>query len=221
MLKDKKPIRKIYTRTGDTTTTGILGGFRLTKHSLRIESLGSLDELNSFLGFLLSLSTNIFKNRQQKKIAPLFRKILEQIQRDLFVIGADLSSPFIRNNTIPHPLARHFPNAFFKETAKKVPQISYQHVHILEDTIDHFQKLLPPVKNFILPQGNPVGAMLQVVRSIARRAERRAVQLAVHSKVNPMILAYLNRLSDLFFVLARAVNYKGKQPEKIWKHASP
>lgn len=190
---------------------------RLSKHSARIEAIGSMDEFNSFFGFLLSLSDNLFRNSEQKKIKMAFKKIIEEIQRDLFVIGADLAQPLIKSNSIPHPLQHHFPRQA-SHGVKNIPQITYLHVHRLEELTDHFHRKLPELKNFILPHGNPVGSFLQVVRAICRRTERRVVQLSVHSKVNPLILAYLNRLSDLLFVLARAVNLKSKKPEIIWKY---
>lgn len=209
--------RRLYTHSGDARKTGILGGVRLSKHSSRIEAIGSLDELNSFLGFLLSLSDNLFRSRKERKMRASFRAIIEQTQKDFFVIGADLSSPLIRDNAIPHPLHHHYPR-HTNYRVRRVPQITHEHVHRLEEWIDLTQAQVPPLNNFILPQGNPVGSFLQVVRAICRRTERRAVQLAVHSKVNPLILAYLNRLSDLFFVLARAVNSKSKKTEIIWSH---
>lgn len=206
---------RLYTKSGDTRTTGILGGFRISKRSDRIEAIGSLDELNSFLGFLLSLNDVQFKRKHEVHINASFRRIVEQVQKDLFVIGADLSRPMIRANAIPHPLHRHYP----REASPKipVPSVDHTHVHYVEGLIDHFQASLPPLKNFILPQGNMLGSFLQIIRAICRRTERRVVQLAMHSKVNPMSLAYLNRLSDLLFVLARAVNHESRQSEIIWK----
>lgn len=216
----KKQIRKIYTRTGDKKKTEIAGGMRISKHAACIEAVGSLDELNSFLGFLLSLSDNIFKSSREKKIKTSFKKIIEQIQKDLFVMGANLSRPLIQMNTISHLLHHLYPY-YIHSKIQKVPQISHHHVEYLDELIDHFHDRLPPLKNFILPQGNPLGTFLQVVRAVCRRTERRVVQLSVHSKVNPFILAYLNRLSDLFFMLARAVNYKSKKPEIIWEKDLP
>lgn len=203
---------RIYTRDGDYKTTGILGGIRLTKHSFRIEAIGSIDELNASIGFLLSLNDR----RGKKKISLKFFKILEKIQKDLFVIGADLSFTLIKNHTIPHPLRRHYPKDV-QFAVQKIPKTAHQDVHRLENLIDHFHHHLPPLKNFILPQGDPMAAFAQVARTVCRRAERRAVQLAMHSKVNPMILAYLNRLSDLLFLFARALNQKSRKSETIWK----
>ena len=206
---------KIYTKTGDSKITGIQGGVRLTKHSFRIEAIGSIDELNASLGFLLSLH----ENNRMKKTGTEFKIMLEKIQRTLFVIGADLSRTLIINNSIPHPLRRHYPKEDLNP-AVKIPRIRLTEVHDLENWIDQFQSHLPPLRNFILPQGGLMGAYTQVTRTICRRAERRAVQLAMHSKINPLILAYLNRLSDLLFLLARALNYKNKKPEIIWSPAS-
>ncbi len=209
--------RRIYTKSGDAKKTGLLGGIRLSKHSARIEAIGSLDELNCFLGFLLSLSDNLFRSRNERKIRASFRTIIEQIQKDFFVVGADLSHPLIRLNTIPHLLHHHYPHDS-KHRVRHVPELTHTHVHRLEEWIDFLQGQVPPLKNFILPQGNPVGSFLQVVRAISRRTERRVVQLAAHSNVNPLILAYLNRLSDLFFVLSRAVNSRSRKTEIIWSH---
>jgi cob(I)alamin adenosyltransferase len=206
-------VARIYTRAGDSKTTGIQGGIRLTKHSFRIEAIGSIDELNASMGFLISLN----ELRRGKKASRGLKRILERIQRDLFVIGSDLSYTLIKNHTIPHPLRRHYPKDGRLKIAK-VPKITSEDVHRIENLIDQLQARLPPLHNFILPQGNPMGAYAQVTRTVCRRAERRAVQLAMHSKINPMILAYLNRLSDLLFFLARGLNRKGHKSEIVWKY---
>jgi cob(I)alamin adenosyltransferase len=206
-------LAKIYTRTGDEKTTGIQGGIRLTKHSFRIEAIGSIDELNASIGFLISLNGK----RTNRRGFKMLTKVLERIQRDLFVIGSDLSYTLIKNNTIPHPLRKHYPKNQ-NNAVISIPKTMPQDVHRLENLIDHFQRALPPLTHFILPQGEPMGAYAQVTRTVCRRAERRAVQLAVHSKVNPMILAYLNRLSDFLFLLARALNHKSHQSEIVWKY---
>ena len=204
---------RLYTRSGDSRTTGLLGGVRLTKHSFRVEAIGSIDELNASLGFLLALCE---KGRKRNASAKLGR-ILQKIQKDLFVIGSDLSHTLIKNNSIPHPLGRHYPKDPMTAVAK-VPKTSHQDVHGIENLIDHFQRHLPPLRNFILPQGDPMGAYAQVTRTVCRRAERRAVQLAMHSRINPLILAYLNRLSDLLFLLARALNHRHHRSEIIWQY---
>ena len=208
---------RIYTRSGDARTTGLLGGARLTKHSYRIEAIGSLDELNSFLGFLLSLTEHLLKDSATLEMRETFKTILEKVQSDLFVIGSDLSGSMIKNRTIPHPLKHHYPRN--EETVSKVPKIRHEDVHWLEEWTDHFQSELPPLRNFIFPRGNPIGTLAQAVRAICRRSERRTVQLAMRSKVNPLILAYLNRLSDLLFLLARAANQKTHTSERIWKYS--
>ena len=147
----------------------------------------------------------------------MLTEILEKIQKDLFVIGSDLSYTLIKNYTIPHPLRKHY-SKDPRLSVTKIPKTSHEDVHKLENLIDHFQSHLPPLSNFILPQGDPMGAYAQVTRTVCRRAERRAVHLAMHSKINPMILAYLNRLSDLLFLLARALNHQRHKSEIIWKY---
>lgn len=204
---------RLYTRSGDSKTTGLIGGARLTKHSFRIEAIGSIDELNASLGFLIALNE---KGRRRNGSAKL-GEILEKIQKDLFVIGSDLSYTLIKNNSIPHPLRRHYPKDPMIRVAR-IPKTTHDDVHGIENLIDHFQRHLPPLRNFILPQGDPMGAYAQVARTVCRRAERRAVQLAMHSKINPLILAYLNRLSDLLFLLARALNHRRHRSEIIWQY---
>jgi cob(I)alamin adenosyltransferase len=209
----KKTIQKIYTRTGDKKVTHILGGFRISKRSARIESIGSLDELNSFLGFLLTLMDPKLK---RSKIPA--EEIIKKIQNDLFVIGAELSYPIIKKRSIPHPLHFHYPESSHPEP-KEIPKISHTQVHDLEEWMDQLQVGLPPLDHFVLSQGNSVAAFLQIIRAICRRTERRIVQLATYSKVNPLIIAYLNRLSDLLFVLSRAVNRACKGTETIWDYS--
>lgn len=205
-----KTASNIYTRTGDKKTTTILGGFRISKRSVRIEAIGSLDELNSFLGFLLTLND---KKSGKSKIP--VQEIIEKIQNDLFVVGSELSLPIIKRKSIPHPLHSHYPDSASHEV-KNIPKISTVEVHNLEEWIDHLKIGLPPLKHFLLPRGNSTVAFLQIVRAICRRTERRVVQLATYSRVNPLIIAYLNRLSDLFFILSRAINYTSKKSETIW-----
>jgi len=158
-------VKRIYTGTGDNRTTGIQGGIRLSKHSTRIEAIGSLDELNSFFGFLLALGDVSFKTKREKKIEKSFRKIIEQIQKDLFVIGADLSQTMIKNNSIPHPLRYHYPVPSDKYN-NSIPKIDHNDIHRLEELTDHFQKRLPTLRNFIIPRGSPVGAFLHMIRAV-------------------------------------------------------
>ena len=187
----------------------------MSKHSARIEALGSLDELNSFMGFLLSLSENLFTKRKDHSIKNGFGKIMSRIQSDLFVLGADLAQPLIQTNSIPHPLHQYYETNGIP-APEKLPQINEGHIRFLEENMDHFQSRLPPIQNFILPQGNPIGSFLQVVRAICRRTERRVVQLATHEEISPLILAYLNRLSDFLFVAARWANLRLRGGETRW-----
>jgi cob(I)alamin adenosyltransferase len=155
-------------------------------------------------------------NRRARVLKIPFNKIIADIQKNLFVIGSNLAQPMIRSKSIPHPLHKHYAGRTMPGAAPVLPTITLEQVHEIEDMIDHFQKNLPPLTHFILPQGNPIASALQVTRAICRRTERRVVQLAMHAKVDPLNMAYLNRLSDLLFVLARAVNHKTKRGDIIW-----
>ena len=177
---------KIYTKTGDKGETSLFGGTRVSKESLRIETYGTVDELNSVIGVCRSINT-------EKQID----SILEDIQNTLFTLGADLATP--------------------KETKKKkIIRINSTAVTRLERYIDDIDKSLEPLKNFILPGGNQTAASLHSARTVCRRAERLLVQLARKEKIGEQPLIYLNRLSDLLFVLARRVNALSKTPETKW-----
>ena len=173
-------ISKVYTRTGDEGQTSLANGQRVSKHSLRVCAYGEVDELNSFLGLA------------RTKIAGVeIQKLLEQIQNDLFVLGADLAAPY--------------PDSASAK-ADPIRRISSREVKILEKAIDHYNETLPPLKEFILPAGNEAGVLLHVARAVARRAERETVRLAQAENINPQASIYLNRLSDLLFVLSRVAN---------------
>ena len=176
---------RIYTRTGDDGTTGLIGGERVSKDSLRIEAYGSVDEVNSILGVVRSCP-----------VPDPVDSILRQIQDDLFSIGADLALP-----------------AGAGRAKYGVPGLSEAAVAGLERWIDSCEKDLEPLRQFILPGGTKAGAMLHFARAVARRAERCCVAQARAETVDPLILKYLNRLSDLCFVLARCVNRQENQPE--------
>lgn len=176
---------KIYTKTGDDGTTSLLGGKRTYKDNLRIETYGTVDELNSVIGICRAL-------KPVKKID----KILEYIQNQLFVLGAELAS--IRKT-------------------KAIPKISDHDIKFLEDVIDNIESENFPLKNFIVPGGTLLSAHLQLARSVCRRAERHAVRLFKFSKKNKLPIVYLNRLSDLFFVLSRWVNKKSNFKDVVWK----
>lgn len=179
---------KIYTRTGDSGTTGLFGAERVDKDHLRLEAYGTVDEANSVLGAAIALLG---------VEAPGLTDILQQLQSDLFVVGADLATP---------PGSRPV-----------VPRVGADHVSKLENLIDRFDAELAPLKTFILPGGSPAGAMLHVARTVCRRAERCTVTLAKSETVDPLVVVYLNRLSDLLFVLARHVNQTDGSVEVAWK----
>lgn len=172
----------IYTKTGDKGDTGLFNGKRVSKASLRIEAIGTVDELNSVIGFTISQST--INNSQ-------LTKELIKIQSDLFEIGAALANPK--------------QNVGLEKRAIE-----------LENTIDKMTKELPTLFNFILPGGGAAGASLHLARSIARRAERRIIALHEKEKIQPEIIIYINRLSDLFLTMSRYVNMKEKKKETIW-----
>lgn len=178
-------ISKVYTRTGDQGQTSLANGERSGKDSLRVCAYGEVDELNSLLGLV-----------RAKSAGAELQQLLEHIQNDLFVLGADLAAPLPAD-------------------AKQDPmrRISPAEVESLEKAIDRHNESLPPLKEFILPAGNEVGALLHVARAVARRAERETVRLAQAESINAQALIYLNRLSDLLFVLARVANRQGGSSE--------
>ena len=178
---------KIYTKTGDSGETGLYGGTRVPKDSMRIEACGTVDELNACIGF-------VRPHIQDAQVDA----ILHRIQNELFDIGADLATLAV------HPKAASL-------------RISPTLTSELEREIDRFEDQLPALKNFILPGGSTGGAAIHLARTICRRAERCVVRLTEAETVNPEVLIYLNRLSDLLFVLARAVNHRSDEPEPLWE----
>jgi cob(I)alamin adenosyltransferase len=184
-------ISKVYTRTGDEGQTSLGTGERVSKASPRVSAYGEVDELNSFLGLA------------RTKIAdPELLKLLERIQNELFVLGADLA--------VPQPDAsQQGPALTAVEGTDRQRRVSAAEIENLEQTIDRYNETLPPLQEFILPAGNEAGALLHVARAVARRAERETVRLSQTEKLNPHVLVYLNRLSDLLFVLARVANRQG------------
>ena len=169
---------KIYTKGGDKGETGLFGGERVSKDSLRIEAYGTVDELNSFIG----LTIPEIKDKEVKNL-------LGEIQHSLFILGSDLSAPENEKND------KH-----------NIPRISKTHSEKIESEIDKYDVHLGELKNFILPGGCKSAALLHTCRTICRRAERRVVSLKNKVNLNPDIVILLNRLSDLFFVLARYEN---------------
>ena len=182
---------KIYTKTGDAGETGLFGGGRTPKDSPRVAAYGEVDELNAALGLARALGPEQFADR-----------LLENIQRDLFTIGAELATPD--------------PDKLHKVFAHGRAAIGDSGVAALEQAIDEQESRLEPLKNFILPGGTPQAAALHLSRTVCRRAERAVVAVARHERISPAILRYLNRLSDLLFVLARAVNAQAGRPDVKW-----
>ena len=181
--------KKIYTKTGDKGTTSLLGGTKVSKDDWRLEAYGTVDELNSFVGLLTdSLIGNI------KEFDNCLNQ-LEKIQNTLFVIGSCLSYDNLGKIRV------------------ELQQLKELDVEEVELWIDEMDKNLPELKNFIIPRGSQQISLCHVCRTISRRAERKCVPATQY----PLILKYLNRMSDYFFVLARFINLKQGYPETIWK----
>jgi len=176
-----KRLTKIYTRTGDDGTTGLGDGSRLSKDSARIEAIGAVDELNSVIGRVLAHDCPI-----------AVRQCLENVQHDLFELGAELCLP-------------------------GVTKIEPQHLARLETELDGFNRDLPGLKEFILPGGGASAADAHIARTVCRRAERAVVALGAKEKVADGGRRYLNRLSDLLFVLARVLNRAEGKPDVLWQ----
>jgi cob(I)alamin adenosyltransferase len=181
---------KIYTRTGDSGDTGLFDGTRVPKSDARVSTYGDVDELNAWLGFARAAlgdhSTDLSEH-------------LERIQRDLFALGARLADP-------SHRIADRVTKA----------AVTSEDIARLEHWIDELDAALPPLRKFILAGGSPAGAALHIARTICRRAERAMVALNQTSPLEPELLIYVNRLSDLLFVMARAANARAGRPEIEW-----
>ena len=180
---------KIYTRTGDQGDTGLFGGARVSKDDVRVEAYGTVDEANAALGVALSHCE-----------VRLVRDVLTQVQSDLFTLGAELAS-----------VSGH-------ESKLGITLISDADVTRLERAIDEAEEPLPPLKNFILPEGPPDVAALHYARTVVRRAERRVLTLAHREGVRPTLLIYLNRLADLLFVPARRARHENDTGDQPWAH---
>jgi len=178
---------KIYTKTGDAGTTALYGGKRLSKGDLKIEAYGTVDELNSFLGLTAAYI-------EEEEYCELF----QDIQSRLFDIGTHLAAETGKNNLI-------------------LPEISEAKITLLEQYIDKMNDNLPELKFFILPGGNQAAATAHIARTVCRRAERCVVRLAEQDTIQPVLIQYLNRLSDFLFVFARKLAYDANEPEIIWK----
>ncbi len=180
-------LTRIYTRTGDDGSTALGSRRRVPKDDLRIETYGTVDELNSCLGLA-----------RASELPTELDSVLSRIQHELFHLGADLC--------IPREEKASFP----------APEIELHHVEQLEQEIDRFNAQLLPLENFVLPGGTPGAAALHLARTVCRRAERLAVRLAREEALGDWIVPYLNRLSDLLFVLARVANHLSGRADVLW-----
>lgn len=178
---------RIYTRTGDRGETGLFGAGRVSKADRRVEAYGSVDELNAQLGWAETLVRHLGLTAE-----------IQAVQAELLVIGADLATP---------------PEA---SAAARARRIEAEQIARLEAWIDRLTAETAPLTTFILPGGSPAAAALHVCRTVCRRAERRVVALAAAESVNPQVIVYLNRLSDLLFALARWVNAREGAAEPAW-----
>jgi len=177
---------KIYTKRGDSGNTSLYGGKRVSKSAARIKAYGTVDELNSFLGLASSYG-----------LSERGTKLIEKIQKQLFILGADLATP--------------------PSSHTRIDRISQDDTDFLEEEIDQLEKELETIRNFILPGGAPTGATLHTARTICRKAERSAVACQESDTISELCIKYLNRLSDFLFVLARYENKEAGEREIQWK----
>lgn len=186
---------KIYTKTGDKGLTGLIGGKRIPKSDIRIIAYGSVDELNSYIGLSISLLS-----KHTLSSSSSFSDIivtLSRIQNELFIIGSDLADPDLS-----------------KSSSLRVQS---NMITVLENDIDNYEKELSPITYFILPGGSIESSNLHIARSIARRTETNIAKLFLEDMINNLVLVYLNRLSDLLFVLSRTINKRLQISDIAWK----
>ena len=184
---------KIYTKTGDKGITALFGGTRVPKHHLRIESYGTIDELNSHIGLV-----------RDQEIHTHYKTVLMTIQDTLFTIGAILATD---------------PEKSILKSGKErlnIPKVSEKDIKLLEDEIDAMNEALPPMTHFVLPGGHQTVSFCHIARCVCRRAERLASALNTLEPFQPETLMYLNRLSDYLFVLARKLSYDLQAKEIKW-----
>lgn len=177
---------KIYTKTGDKGLTSLIGGTRVSKHHIRIESYGTVDELNSYIGLIGC-----------QQIDPHHQLVLKEIQDRLFTVGASLA-------------------ADPEKSKMKIPDLLESDISLLETEIDKMNDALPELKHFVLPGGNTVVSYCHIARCVCRRAERLTVALAEGSFVDSKVTVYLNRLSDYLFILGRKLGQDANAEENIW-----
>ena len=178
---------KIYTKTGDTGETSLFDNTRVSKADARVDAYGEVDEVNACLGAARAAGVDADMS-----------SLIESLQKDLFALGARLADPSSR-------IAPRVEKAVIGEAA----------VQRLEQAIDRLEETLPPLRRFVLPGGSNAGALLHLARTVCRRAERRVIALGADA-VDPVLIVYLNRLSDLLFVMARVVNHRLGMPETEW-----
>ena len=181
-------LNKIYTRTGDDGSTGLADGSRVLKHSLRPQAYGTVDELNASLGLVFLC----LDNKKDENVFNDIKVLIRGIQNDLFDLGADLSTPICKAKQSYKPL-----------------RITENQIKKIEEKIDEYNDELKPLNSFILPGGSEAASLIHISRTIARRAERDVSLLSSEEEINKNSLVYLNRLSDLLFVLSRVLNENG------------
>ena len=179
---------KVYTKTGDKGTTGLVGGTRVPKYHLRLESYGTIDELNSYIGLIRS-----------HQIENKTREVLNLIQNKLFSIGSYLATDYTKSDL------------------NQKLHLNEDDVLLLESEMDKMDEQLLELNNFVLPGGSQLNGFCHVARTVCRRAERRVNQLSTEVEIHPLVLRYLNRLSDYLFVLSRKVLHDAKVSEIKWK----
>lgn len=184
---------KVYTKTGDTGTTALFGGTRVPKHHIRIESYGTVDELNSHIGLI-----------RDQEINPLYKNVLIEVQDRLFTVGAILATPSEKE--------------VLKNGQKRLQNLGILETDIefLENEIDTMENSLPPMTHFVLPGGHTTVSYCHIARCVCRRAERLAVHLNDIEPTDELVIKYLNRLSDYLFVLARKLSFDLKADEVQW-----
>lgn len=178
---------KIYTKTGDQGSTSLFGGKRVSKADLRIDTYGTVDELNSWVGVLRDQSVNQYR-----------KEILVEIQDRLFTIGSILA-------TEP------------ENTKVKIPSLAENDIELLENRMDEMDAILPPMRFFVLPGGHTSVSFGHVARTVCRRAERLVIALSQTEKVDPLVIKYMNRLSDYLFMLCRTMAHELKAEETPWR----
>ena len=177
---------KIYTKTGDKGYTSLIGGTRVPKHHLRIESYGTVDELNSYIGLIRDQDISVYD-----------KDLLKQIQDRLFTIGSSLAADPEKSRMV-------------------IPDLHPSDIELLEKEMDRMNETLPELRHFILPGGSNAISYCHIARCVCRRAERLSVHLAEESTVDGKVNIYLNRLSDYLFTLARMIGHQNKVPENQW-----